>query len=172
MNANIIIRREQPDDYGDIYALVKEAFASTPKSDGDEQDYVDELRRGANYIPGLALVAVLNSRIIGHIMFTKTKIDAGRSQYEVLLLSPLCVDLPHRNTGIGRALIKEGFLAAMDQSYHAVLVVGEPRYYGRFGFVAASRYGIRDKKELGDHLMAVELKPGSLYGKAGIVDVL
>ncbi len=169
---NVAIRGERPADHDAIYELVKEAFSTAPVKDGGEQDFVNELRSGPGYIPGLALVAEEDGALVGHIMLTVTKIRGADSEHNVLLLAPLCVELSHRNRGIGGALIKESFLRAMDLGYNAVVLVGEPLYYHRFGFVSASRFGIHDKKDIPEgYLMAVELRQGALNGCGGVVDV-
>ena len=70
----MMIRQEEKRDYHDIYAVVKAAFESADHSDGNEQDLVNALRQSGAYIPELSLVAEIDGRIAGHIMFTKVRI--------------------------------------------------------------------------------------------------
>ena len=167
------IRPEQEAEYPVIYELVKEAFASAPHADGDEQDYVNLLRSSKNYIPELALVAEENGELIGHIMFTTTKIIGGEDSYTELLLSPLCVLLPHRNRGIGAELVQEGFRRAKNIGYSAAFVVGDPKYYSRFGYKVVSEFGIRNDSEIPDmYVMGCELFPGALKNKQGSIRIV
>lgn len=70
----MIIRQEQSNEFHSVYALVKAAFEGAEHADGKEQDLVDALRKGDSYIPELSLVAEIDGKIVGHIMFTKIKI--------------------------------------------------------------------------------------------------
>lgn len=47
----MIIRRETPEEFSQIYDLVKVAFETAKVSNGKEQDFVDQLRGSGNYIP-------------------------------------------------------------------------------------------------------------------------
>ena len=100
----IEIRKEEKQDYMEVYNVVKTAFETAKHSDGNEQDLVTELRKIKNFIPELSLVAVKNEKIIGYILFTK--IEIGNN--EELALAPLAVLPEYQNQGIGKALIKEG----------------------------------------------------------------
>ncbi len=73
----MIIRRETPEEYGQIYDLVKIAFQTAKVSDGKEQDFVNQLRASGSYVPELALVAEENGKLIGHIMLSKAFIVDG-----------------------------------------------------------------------------------------------
>ena len=78
------IRRETPEDYEAVYAVVQRAFESAEHADGTEQDLVTALRNGDGYIPELALVAEEDGEIVGHILFTKALVG-GQT---VLALAP------------------------------------------------------------------------------------
>ena len=68
------IRTERPDDYEAVYSLVEQAFASAEHSDGTEQDLVAALRKGEAFVPELSLVAEIDGKIVGHILFTEAKV--------------------------------------------------------------------------------------------------
>ena len=68
---NLIIRTEHEKEFNQIYDFVRIAFETAQVSDGNEQNFVNELRASENYIPELALVALVDGNIIGHIMLTK-----------------------------------------------------------------------------------------------------
>ena len=167
------VRQEQPRDYPEIYELIKNAFATAPNADGDEQDYTNKLRESERYIPELALVAEKEGCLVGHVMFTATPVKYGENTYWALLLSPLCVELSYRNTGIGALLVEEGLKRAKEMGYSAVFVVGDPKYYRRFGFACASEFDITNEGDIPEQfVMALELEPGALTGKKGTIRVV
>ncbi len=135
----IIVRREEDKDFDDVYNIVKEAFAVAEHSDGNEQDLVVRLRRSKVFIPELSLVAEVNDKVIGHIMFTKLKV--GKT--EQLCLAPLSVMPEYQGKGIGGMLINEGHKVAKSLNYDFSIVIGYPQYYSRFGYVDAEMYSIR-----------------------------
>lgn len=164
------IRPEKPSEYPFIYNLVKVAFETAKVSNGDEQNYVDRLRAGECYVPELALVAEEEGRIVGHVMFTKAYVLTGTERVEGLLLAPLCVELGHRRLGVGSRLVAEGFRIGKQMGFNSVFVVGDPAYYGRFGFRSSARFGIRHVPEIPEpYVMAIELTPNALAGVSGTV---
>lgn len=98
------IRKETPNDYPAVYLVIKSAFESAEHADGNEQDLVVSLRKGKAYIPELSIVAEIEGKIVGHIMFTKAIIE----DKTVLALAPLSVLPEYQRKGIGKALILEG----------------------------------------------------------------
>ena len=100
----MIIQQETSNDYNEVYELIKEAFASDEHADGNEQDLVVELRKSDAFIPELSLVAKIDTELVGHILFTKAKVNDN----EVLVLAPLAIKPKYQRRGIGMALINEG----------------------------------------------------------------
>ena len=94
------IRKETKKDYEKVYNLIKISFKTAKHSDGNEQDLVVNLRKSNNFIPDLSLVAILNNKIVGYILFTKIKIG----EYEELALAPLCVLPEYQKQGIGKKI--------------------------------------------------------------------
>ncbi len=135
----MIIRREKTADHGVIYALVRNAFASAQHADGSEHDLVNALRKGRAYIPHLSLVAEMDGRIVGHIMFTKAKVG----NTAVLALAPLSVLPEYQRRGVGSALIQEGHRIAGELGYGYSIVLGSETYYPRLGYLPADTLGIR-----------------------------
>ena len=79
----LLIRKEEPKDYLNVYKLIKKAFKTASHSSGDEQNLVERLRRSEAFIPQLSLVAEENKQIVGHILFTK----AGLGDIPALVLA-------------------------------------------------------------------------------------
>lgn len=165
----MIIRRERPEEFTQIYDLVKTAFETANVSNGDEQNFVNRLRAGSNYIPELALVAEEDGQLIGHIMLTNTVIS-GDVEFPILLLGPIAVVLEQRKRGVGTRLIEESFKVARELGHESVILVGDPAYYHRFGFRTAANFGIRNTNGIpDDYVMACELRLDALGGVDGAI---
>lgn len=133
------IRQEKSSDYKEVFNLIKAAFASAEHADGNEQNLVSKLRNSDAFIPELSLVAVDNDIIVGHIMFTKIKIN-GKTE---LALAPLSVLPEYQRKGIGTALITEGHNIAKQLGYDCSVVLGSEKYYPKFGYINSGVFGIK-----------------------------
>lgn len=153
------IRQESKNDYDEVYNVVKKAFETAEHSDGNEHDLVDALRKSNSFIPELSLVAIEDSKIVGHILFTKIKI--GKS--EELALAPLAVLPEYQKQGIGSKLIEEGHKIAKNLGYHYSIVLGSENYYPKFSYIPAINYGIKAPFEVEDkNFMAIKLNDPKL----------
>ncbi len=151
----MIIRQEREKDHDEVYSLVKRAFESAEHSDGNEQDLVNELRKGSAFVPELSLVAEKDGRLAGYILFTEGKVGSDR----VLVLAPLAVLPEYQKQGIGTALIKEGHKIAGQMGYGYSIVLGSETYYPRVGYVPASVFGIEIPHGMPENnFMAVKLR--------------
>lgn len=149
------IRKEKESDYKEIYAVVKKAFESAEHADGKEPDLVNALRSGESYIPDLSLVAKIEERIVGHIMFTK----AWAGEFPVLALAPLSVIPEQQRKGIGSALVKEGHKIAAELGFSYSVVLGSENYYPKLGYVPADTFRISAPFDVpGENFMAFRLK--------------
>lgn len=140
----MIIRQEKLNDRQEIYQLIQAAFATAKYSDGNEQDLVVALRNSNSFIPELSLVAEINNQLVGHILFTKAKIE----KEEILVLAPLSVKPQYQKQGIGKALIKEGHRIAKNLGYSYSIVLGSQFYYPKFGYIQAKKLGINPPKDI------------------------
>lgn len=139
MRDDLIIRREQPDDAAAVAALIDDAF---PRVEGGarsvESVLVDELRGDGDVIDDLTFVAELDGAIVGQVTCSRATLGEGES----VGLGPICVTPDLQRQGLGAALMAS-VIASADQRGDAVLVLlGDPEYYGHFGFVPASGLGI------------------------------
>ena len=150
----IKIRQENEKDYKQIYNVVKTAFEKAEHSDGNEQDLVGNLRNGDGYIPELSLVAEIDGKIVGYIMFTKILI----SENEEIALAPLAVLPEYQKQGIGSNLIDYGHKIAKELGYHYSVVLGSEKYYPKFGYIPAINYGIKPPFDVSsNNFMAIKL---------------
>lgn len=161
--ASINIRSETTEDITSIRRVNAEAFGRKA-----EANLVDALR--SNGRATLSLVALDHGSVAGHILFSPLTIEAEGARHEALGLGPMAVLPEFQRQGIGSALVRAGLEELTRQGHGAVIVLGHPDFYPRFGFVPASRYGISSKYKVPDEVfMARELLPGALSGKSGLV---
>ena len=134
----MILRRELPEDRDAIFEVHTAAFADEGATSAPEARLVDELRRDGAAVPALSLVATVDDKVVGHVVCSRGNVDTRR----LLGLGPLGVLPGHQHQGIGHALM-HGVLAAADAlDEPAVALLGDPSYYGRFGFVLAVPLGL------------------------------
>lgn len=156
----MIIRREEERDKAGVYAVNAAAFQRT-----GEADVVDTLREEAD--PVVSLVAEDNGEIVGHIMFSPVTIT-GQPDRKVMGLGPMAVLPERQRAGIGSQLVARGLEACGELGFGAVVVLGHPWFYPKFGFIPASRCGIDCEYNVSDDVfMALELVPGYLKSISG-----
>ena len=128
------IRPEQPADSDAIRALTTEAFATAPHSSGTEAAIVDGLRAAGALT--LSLVAVeddeKSNEILGHVAFSPVTIDGAERDW--FGLGPVSVKPGRQRGGIGAGLIREGLRRLREMGAAGCVLLGDPGYYGRFGF--------------------------------------
>jgi putative acetyltransferase len=135
----------------------------------DEAHLVESLH-AADAAP-VSLVAVDGSSggVIGHVLFSPVKIDNGGSNIRVVGLAPVGVLPEYQGQRVGSHLIRAGLEACREAAYDAVVLLGEPGYYTRFGFERASAYGLGNEYGVDDYFMVMELRSGALTGSGGTV---
>jgi putative acetyltransferase len=123
----------------------------------------------ASRVPTISLVAAVNRVIVGHVLLSPVTVD-GRDERHGLGLGPIAVKPEHQRHGVGSALMREALRRARLLGYGFVVVLGWHAYYARFGFVPASRFGLRYEGDVPDEaFMALPLGEGALDGLAGVV---
>ncbi len=171
MNQNITIRKETMSDYARVVELTAKAFETMPFSDGNEDKLVENLHKANTFIPELSLVAELDGKITGHILFTPMQIKNEQETFESLVLGPVSVLPEFQKQGIGSQLILAGHQKSKELGFQSVILIGHPEYYPRFGYKPASTWGIKTQIPLpsDDVFMAVELTEGALKDVSGMV---
>ena len=127
------IRPEEPKDIDAIREITAAAFANHPYSRQTEHLIVAGLRKAG--VLAVSLVADSDGAIVGHIAFSKVEIGgADPSWYG---LGPISVRPDFQHRGVGRALVQAGLAAIRALGARGCALVGEPEFYGRFGFTQA-----------------------------------
>jgi putative acetyltransferase len=161
---NLIIRPEVADDATAVAAMVEQAFQGTK-----ENRLIDSLRQ--NDAVALSLVAVVDDRVVGHILFSPVMVESDPECRTIVTLAPLAVHPDVQRCGVGSRLTREGLAQCREAGATAVVVIGHPEYYPRFGFTQAEQYGLSCSYIASNHpaFMVLELVPGGLDGKSGLV---
>ena len=151
-----IIRDEEAGDEPGIRAVVAAAFARQ-----GEARLVERLRTAGDAV--ISLVAVDRDEIVGHAVWSKMS-----APFRALGLGPVAVTPDRQRAGIGDRLIRAGLEQAREAGWQAVFVLGDPAYYGRFGFDAGQASGFMCRYA-GRHFMVLALG-GPLPVTRGVVE--
>ncbi|MBT3787943.1 MAG: N-acetyltransferase [Alphaproteobacteria bacterium] len=118
----------------------------------------------------ISLVAVddEDNSIVGHILFSDTPVGTTKNLLRGAAMAPLSVSETHQGQGIGGGLVIQGLRECRDSGIQVVLVLGDPNYYGRFGFSADIAKDL-DTPYKGEFFQALEIEPGILNGVSGKV---
>lgn len=181
------LRPEHQGDVGAIREINLSAFASPA-----EADLVEALRAAAAVT--LSAVVVLGAtrpaegrpstseqgklwtgeiyggEIVGHVMFTPVTVTTDKGEVPLLGLGPVAVMPTRQRHGIGTMMVAGCLEHLRARGQRGVVVVGDPRFYRRFGFIEAGRWGLQCELEVPeDCFMALALTPGLLGGVSGTV---
>ena len=158
------IRKETAPDFRAVEELTREAFwnLNTP---GCEEHYLAHiLRTHADFLPELDFVAVHGAEIIGNIMYTRSRVE----DVPTVTFGPLSVLPVYQGQGVGSALVRHTLPLCREMGFRAVIIYGNPAYYGRFGFRAARDFDICTTDDMyAAALQVLELYPGALDGVHG-----
>lgn len=158
---SIHIREEKEGDIAGIRDVNCAAFETDT-----EANLVDALRESGTAV--ISLVAEEQGSIVGHILFSPVTMS-GSSKLKLAGLGPMSVIPSRQRAGIGSELVEEGLRRCRASGHDAVVVLGHPDYYPRFGFVPSVRFGIRSEYDVPDDaFMVLELREGALRSAQGI----
>ena len=164
-SAAISIRPETPADEDAVTGLLRAAFVSP-----DEARLMRNLRRSGDLIE--ALVATDANRICGQAAFCRLVLRTpDGAEQPVVCLAPLAVAPRHQRHGIGSQLVETGLRNMATAGEDIVFVLGDPTYYGRFGFstTAAKPYRSPFSHHARAAHMALRLKPSGTFPETGVL---
>ena len=157
------IRPALPDDAQQIRAINQQAFAGET-----EAELIETLAHS-----GLALISLVveeQHQLIGHALFSPVRLLGSVSAPAIAALGPMAVLPQWQGRGVGSALVTTGLSYCRRAGYAAVVVLGHPDYYPRFGFVPASRFNINSEFKVPDEVfMLKELQAAALDGVSGTI---
>ncbi|WP_088891387.1 GNAT family N-acetyltransferase [Leptolyngbya ohadii] len=178
------IRAERPEDIPGIRQVNIEAFDRV-----NEANLVDRLREATFTVSFVAIESEQETeRIVGHIFYSPVEIvgDDGNPLRSLLPcspssslsftpppllgLAPMAVLPEYQRRGIGSQLIRHSLAECDRLGYKAIVVLGHPEYYPKFGFVPAKEKGLRCEYPVPDEVfMVLELEQGTLEGCSGLI---
>lgn len=155
------ISLERPKQRSEVLALNRAAF------DGEEEARIIAAvsRDGLDV---LSLVAMDGTRVTGHILFSRLDVEVDGREVGAAALAPMAVLPEYQRQGIGSALVRRGLELLTEHDVEAVIVVGHPGFYPRFGFSSALARHLASPFQGSDAFMALELRPGALQGTSGV----
>lgn len=163
--SHFLIRTEEPQDFPKVYNVNTAAFGTS-----DEAQLVDRLRSGSTFIKELSLVAIVDSKIVGHILFSKVEIIEGENKNDSLALAPMAVLPEFQKYGIGSKLVEAGLSKAKELGHKSVIVLGHEKFYPKFGFTPANKWNIKAPFNIPtSSFMGLELEEGAFENVSGVV---
>ncbi len=151
---NLAIRPESERDREAVSEINRTAFGQP-----DEAELIARLRSEGVVV--VSLVADMDGRAVGHILFSCLEVAADERKVKAVSLAPMAVLPECQGRGVGSALVRSGLEACRVRGIEAVVVLGHADYYPRFGFRAEWMANFRAPFS-GDAFMGVELKEGAL----------
>lgn len=160
LHSRMALRPEEPADVAAVADLTDAAFTSLPpgipghgqEAPTVERRLLEELREDGDLLPTLTLVAVVDDAVVGHVACSRATL-AGRPS---IGLGPISVRPDLQGRGIGAALLTAVSVTAEEAGEPAILLLGDPGYYGFFGWLPAASLGITAPGPWGD---AFQVKP-------------
>ncbi len=153
------IREAGRDDAPAIRRVHSQAF------EGDSEARLVDMLRDADRV-FLSLVAVVENRVVGHVLFSPVTVEPLPGESRWAALGPIGVLPGFQGQGIGSRLVREGLAGCRSRRCDVAVLLGAPRYYSRFGFVRASDFGLTSEFGAGPEFQAVELAKCALSGSA------
>jgi putative acetyltransferase len=150
----LVIRHSAKMDEPSIMAIHAEAFGRS-----DEAELTIRLLSGG--VNTISLIAACDNIPVGHILLSEVE-----APVKSMALAPVSVLLKYRELQIGSRLVKQVIEEARAAGYEAIFVLGDTRYYERFGFSCESAAPF-DCAYQGPHFMALALAPGVLNNRRG-----
>ncbi|MGZ8997457.1 MAG: GNAT family N-acetyltransferase [Allosphingosinicella sp.] len=155
----ISVRPAEPADSDRIRRIHLSAFPSAL-----EADLVERLDSDGDLV--ISLLAERGGEAIGHIALSRMRVSADGLPVRALGLGPIAVERPMQCGGAGSALIEAAKAIAQATGEALIFVLGEPDYYRRFGFSAATAAPFRSPYS-GPYFMALALRPADLPASEG-----
>lgn len=175
----LTIRQEQQADHRACEEVVREAFFNRYRPGCQEHLILHKIRNSPGFLPWHSLVAEYDGQVIGQVLLSPARLqndavqtDASADGAPLLALGPLCVLPAAAGRGVGSALMRAAIHSAREHGAHALFLTGDPRYYHRFGFQAASRWNIRllglEPAQDAPFFMALPLFSGAMSHLSGV----
>ena len=159
---NCDIRSEEAGDEEGVRQVLRSSFRRDA-----EVTLVDQLR--SHDKATISLVAICDGEVVGHVMFSPITVQYAFAGFRGLGLGPIGVRQEYQNNGIGVMLVQRGIETCREMSIDVVFVLGNPDFWGRFGFTEARQYGLSSEYNAESSFLVLELNPQSIKRLRGVV---
>ena len=149
------IRNEEPKDFDQVRAILHATFPTDAES-----KLVDALRANGKAI--ISLVAAHNEEVLGHVLFSH--VTTPPSNAKGIGLAPVAVRPDVQFHGIGSRLVREGLHLCQEFGFDYCVVLGDPKYYQRFGFEQASNFGVANQYGVDEEFMLIRFSDCEVAG--------
>lgn len=169
----MLIRNVKESDFEEVHSFIKNAFETAKDSTGNEREFVSEIRNRDSYIPECEFVAEKDGKIIGHVILSKQDVETyDGGVFHGVRVEQIVVAEDERNNRLGGMLICNACMMAAELGYPGAFVVGNPEYFGKFGFVETSEYNIKNESGIDDKfVLACPTCTGGFRGVSGKVNL-
>ena len=163
----LIIRNETVADYKAVETITRDAFWNLTVPGCNEHYLAHIMRDHPDFIPELDLVAELDDRVIGNVMYTKARlVDEAGEELQILTFGPVSIHPEYQRRGYSRLLLEHSFQKAAELGYDVIVIFGNPDNYVCRGFVSCKRHNICLEGGVFPAAMLVkELQPDALDGR-------
>lgn len=169
----MIIRLEEEKDYFETENLTREAFWNVYREGCFEHLIIHNLRKDKSFVKELDYCIEIDNKIIANIVYAKGKLKLENGNIrEILIFGPVSVLPKYQKKGYGEKLINYTIEKAKELGFDAIVIMGNPNYYKKFGFESCSKYKIYyegiDKKEETPFFMIKILNDNNIKNLKGI----
>lgn len=169
----MIIRLEEEKDYFETENLTREAFWNVYREGCFEHLIIHNLRKDKSFVKELYYCIEIDNKIIANIVYAKGKLKLENGDIrEILIFGPVSVLPKYQKKGYGEKLINYTIEKAKELGFDAIVIMGNPNYYKKFGFESCSKYKIYyegiDKKEETPFFMIKILNDNNIENLKGI----
>ncbi|NLT39091.1 MAG: N-acetyltransferase [Clostridiales bacterium] len=167
MTGKVKIRNERETDHGIVEEITRRAFYNLYVPGCSEHYLVHIMRSHPDFLPELDLVIELDNKVIGNIMYTKSRlVDESGEEKGILTFGPVCIAPEYQRMGYGKMLIQYSFDRATALGYDTIVIFGNPKNYVSLGFKSCRRYNVCLENGIFPAAMLVkELRPDVLDGR-------
>lgn len=166
----VLVRPERPDHPADAAAARAVNLAAFPTD--AEAKLLDALRASGDCDPDHSLLAAVEGAVVGHCLLTAATLerpDGSRVVGRVVALGPMAVVPAWHGRGIGTRLMHAALEICEREGVAAVVLVGHPTYYARFGFQPARAQGLLPPGHWRDEVWMARRLPASTPEDVGVV---
>lgn len=160
----IEIRAEHLSEYHQVEELVREAFWNVYQPGCSEHLILHQLRSHPNYLQDLSKIILVDGQIAGQITYSKAQLrqEETGALKDIALFGPFAVAPAYQKQGLGEQLLETTLADAKATGISHLVIMGNPHYYSKFGFVKANDQGIylegQDKDEKLNFLLVLDLQ--------------